>query len=125
MISRTKLQEALTAEATNTGQADFPHDDKSTTNILRLADKCGLWVPQQHSASIIGLQRTLPTRQAVPPLFKMLGEKLANTSWAPLKAQQKGAGRTHAHRSVRTLLTVSLDERPGMSGRLVLGIWTS
>jgi len=87
MISRTKLQEALTAEATNTGQADFPHDDKSTTNILRLADKCGLLVPQQHGASIIGLQRTLPTRQAVPPLFKMLGEKLANTSWAPLKAQ--------------------------------------
>lgn len=77
MINRAKLQEALTAEATGTGQSDFPHDDKSTTNILRLADKCGLLVPQQHGASIIGLQRTLPTRLAVPPLVTMLGEKLA------------------------------------------------
>ena len=34
-------------------------------------------------------------------------------------------GRTHANRNVRTHLTVSLDERTGMSGRLVLGIWTS
>jgi len=30
-------------------------------------------------------------------------------------------GRTHAHRSVRTHLTVSLDERTGMSGRLCSG----
>jgi 5-methylcytosine-specific restriction protein B len=77
MINRTKLQDALTAEATTTGQSDFPHDDKSTTNILRLADKCGLLVPRQHGGSIIGLERTLPTRQAVPPLITMLEEKLA------------------------------------------------
>lgn len=77
MINRHKLQDALTAEATNTGQSDFPHDDKSTTNILRLTDKCGLLVPQQHGASIIGMERTLPTRQAVPPLITMLGERLA------------------------------------------------
>lgn len=76
MINRTKLQEALTAAATGTGQSDFPHDDKSTTNILRLADKCGLLVPEQHGASIVGLQRTLPTRQAVPSLVTMMGEKL-------------------------------------------------
>lgn len=77
MINRAKLQEALTAEATSTGQGDFPHDDKSTTNILRLTDKCGLLVPRQHGASIIGLERTLATRQAVPPLVMMLSEKLA------------------------------------------------
>jgi len=77
MINRTKLQDALTADAATTGQADFPHDDKSTTNILRLADKCGLLVPQQHGGSIIGLERTLPTRQAVPAVITMLGEKLA------------------------------------------------
>ena len=77
MINRTKLQDALTAAAATTGQSDFPHDDKSTTNILRLADKCGLLVPQQHGGSVIGLERTLPTRQAVPPLITMLGEKLA------------------------------------------------
>ena len=83
MINRTQLQEALTTEATSSGQSDFPHDDKSTTNILRLTDKCGLLVPQEHGASIVGLERTLPTRHAVPPLVAMLGEKLAQHSLAP------------------------------------------
>ncbi|WP_158068361.1 McrB family protein [Serinicoccus sp. CNJ-927] len=77
MINRTKLQEALTAEAASSGESDFPKDDKSTTNILRLTDKCGLLVPQQHGGSIVGLDRTLPTREAVPALVTMLGEKLA------------------------------------------------
>ncbi|PRY57150.1 5-methylcytosine-specific restriction protein B [Knoellia remsis] len=83
MINRVKLQEALSTEATSTGQTDFPHDDKSTTNILRLTDKCGLLVPRQRGASIIGLERTLPTRQAVPPLITMLGEKLAQYQLTP------------------------------------------
>jgi 5-methylcytosine-specific restriction protein B len=83
MINRNKLQEALTAEATATGESDFPHDDKSTTNILRLTDKCGLLVPQERGASIVGLERTLPTRQAVQPLVTMLGEKLAQHSLSP------------------------------------------
>lgn len=77
MINRTKLQEVLTAEAASSGEQDFPKDDKSTTNILRLTDKCGLLVPQQHGGSIIGLDRTLPTRAAVPALVTMLSEKLA------------------------------------------------
>ncbi len=75
MINRTKLQEALAAAASN--EPDFPKDDKSTTNILRLTDKCGLLVPQQHGGSIVGLERTLPTRAAVPALVTMLSEKLA------------------------------------------------
>lgn len=77
MINRTKLQEALTAEAARSGESDFPKDDKSTTNILRLTDKCGLLEPLQHGGSIVGLDRTLPTRDAVPALVTMLGEKLA------------------------------------------------
>lgn len=83
MINRAKLQEALTAEAAISGQSDFPHDDKSTTNILRLTDKCGLLVPRQHGGSIVGLDQTLPTRQAVQPLITMLGEKLAQHSVGP------------------------------------------
>lgn len=77
MINRTKLQEALTEEAARSGEQDFPKDDKSTTNILRLTDKCGLLVPQQHGGSIISLERTLPTRAAVPALVTMLSEKLS------------------------------------------------
>ena len=83
MISRTKLERALSDEAANTGDSDFPHDIKSTTNILRLADKCGLLVPVEHGGSIVGLERTLPTRQAVRPLIAMLSEKLAQHQLAP------------------------------------------
>lgn len=83
MINRTKLQEALTAEAARSGEPDFPKDGKSTTNILRLTDKCGLLVPQQHGSSIIGLDRTLPTREAVPPLVTLLEEKLAQHNVGP------------------------------------------
>lgn len=77
VINRTKLQEALVTEATTSGDSDFPSDDKSTTNILRLTDKCGLLVPRQHGSSIVGVERTLPTRHAVPALIKMIPEKLA------------------------------------------------
>lgn len=76
MINRTRLYEELESINSSHG-GDFPHGDKTTTNILRLLDKCRLLVPNQHGQTIIGIGRTLPTAHAVPALLVLIPERLA------------------------------------------------
>ncbi|USQ80117.1 AAA family ATPase [Ornithinimicrobium faecis] len=56
---------------------DLPHDTKATSNILSLMERCRLIIPAKHGGSIVGIDRPLPTRHAVPGAVTLISERLA------------------------------------------------
>lgn len=74
-VNRTALENALAARYASDG--DVPYGRKTTTNILSLLERCELIVPSKHGGSIVGIDRTLPTRHAVRGAVTLIAERLA------------------------------------------------
>lgn len=67
---------------------DLPHGTKTTSNVLSLLERCELIEPQKHGRTIVGVNRTLPTRHAVPGAVALIGERLADRGFHALPGRE-------------------------------------
>lgn len=74
-VNRTTLEQAL--DARHSSHGDVPQGPKTTTNILSLLERCEIIEPSKHGGSIVGVNRTLPTRHAVRGAVTLIAERLA------------------------------------------------
>lgn len=67
---------------------DLPHGPKATSNVLSLLERCELIKPKKHGKTIVGVDRALPTRHAVPGAVTLVGERLADRGFHALPGRE-------------------------------------
>lgn len=67
---------------------DLPKGTKTTSNILSLLERCRLIEPIRHGPSIVGIDRTLATRHAVPGAVRLIAERLAEQGFEAVPGRE-------------------------------------
>jgi 5-methylcytosine-specific restriction protein B len=77
-IDRQTLESTLEQRASASPDDDPPRGSKATTNILSLLERCQIIVPRKYGGSIVGVERTLPTRDAAKSVVALVTERLTH-----------------------------------------------